>query len=501
MRKLRVYYFLVLFVIFIPFAAHAEDGAQTGIASPVMSRPVVAQQSVSPDKISLDIKGMDIIDVLKMLATKADLNLVIDKNVSGRVMVFLKDVKPKEALDVILASNNLVAQPEGNITRIMTGQDYEQLFGKKFYDQRQLLRIPLKYAKPQDFIPLLNQVKSSVGLILADDATNGFILLDVKEKNDIMAKMIGEMDAPLKTEVFKLNYAKAESVATALSDVVTKGIATIKVDNRVNQVIVTDYENKMAKIKSMVSNFDERTKEVEIDAKIVQVNLNDKTSFGIDWEYVLNKKLNVKGMFGHVITTTGNKWTVGTANPKDHNDYSAVIEALKTIGSTKILSSPRLTVVNNESAKILVGSKQVYVTTAAVQSQTSTETAETVNFVDVGVKLYVTPSISHDGFVSLKIRPEVSSVLQNYTTSTGNIIPIVDTSEAETTVLVEDGSTVVIAGLMKEEKIKTINKIPLIGDIPFLGALFRNTIDEIKKTELVIFLTCKIVDFGLKEKT
>ncbi len=447
------------------------------------------------NKISLDIKGMDIVDVLKMLASKSGLNLVIDKNVEGRVTVFLKDVMPETAMDVILASNNLVLRRDDNIARIMTGEDYEQLFGVRFYDKKMIRRIPLKYAKPQDVSILLNQVKSSVGAILADDATNSIVLFDIKEKNEEMAGMIGLMDAPLVTKSFRLNYAKAETVAGALGDCLTKGAAGVKIDSRMNQVIVTDYEAKFENIAYVIAGLDERTKEVQIDAKIVQVNLSDKASLGIDWEYVLNKKLDVKGMFGQVITTTGNKWTIGTAVPKESNDYRAVIEALKTVGETNILSSPRLTVINNESAKILVGSKQVYVTTTAVQSQSTTETAEAVNFVDVGVKLYVTPTISHDGFISMKIKPEVSSVVQNYTTSSGNVIPIVETSEAETTVLAQDGSTIIIGGLMKDEKIKTVNKIPIIGDIPFLGAFFRNSVDETKKTELVIFLTCKIVEF------
>jgi general secretion pathway protein D len=201
-------------------------------------------------------------------------------------------------------------------------------------------------------------------------------------------------------------------------------------------------------------------------------------------------------MFGNVITTTGNKWTIGSLNPSGNNDYSAVIEALQTQGDTKILSAPRLAVVNNESAKILVGSKQVYVTTTAVQGQSTTETAEAVNFVDVGVQLYVTPTIGVDGYISIKVRPEVSAVTENYTTSTGNKIPIVETSETETTVLLEDGATLVIGGLMKDETIKTANKIPWIGNIPFFGFFFRNTVSETRKTELVIFLTCRVMDFS-----
>jgi type II secretory pathway component GspD/PulD (secretin) len=135
------------------------------------------------------------------------------------------------------------------------------------------------------------------------------------------------------------------------------------------------------------------------------------------------------------------------------------------------------------------------VTTSAVQSSTSTETAEAVNFVDVGVKLFVTPMISADGFISLKVRPEVSSVVETYKTAAGNAIPVVETSEAETTVLLRDGQTIVIAGLMKEEKTKVVNKVPWLGSVPLLGFLFRNTVDKAVKTELVVFLTCRIVTF------
>jgi type IV pilus assembly protein PilQ len=452
-------------------------------------------QEPAREKVSLDIKGMDIIDVLKMLGSKADLNMAIDKNVSGRVTVFLKDVSPEEALNVILASNDLVREKQGRIIRIMTAQDYEKAHGVPYRDFKAMLRIRLRYARPQDLFLVLNQMKSKLGAIIADESTAALVLFDTREKIKQMVAVIRQMDAPVATEIYDLNYARCEKIAEFLQSEVTKGPGEVKTDTRMNKVIVTDYVSKLKELKALISRLDEQTREVLIDARIVQVNLSDKTSLGIDWEYVLNKKLNVGAMFGQMITTTGNKWTIGTAAPKDRNDYSAVIEALKTIGDTKILSSPRLTVTNNEQAKILVGSKQVYVTSSAIQSQTSTQTAEAVNFVDVGVKLFVTPTISPDGFVLLKIRPEVSSVVQTYKTSTGNLIPIVETSEAETTVLVEDGATLIIGGLMKDEKSKSINKIPFLGDIPLLGRLFRNSAEEIKKTELVIFLTCKIMDF------
>lgn len=478
----KIYVFMFIFLMLVPCVL-AQEASLSQATSP----------AGSSDKITLDIKGMDIVDVLKMLSSKAHLNMVIDKNVSGRVTVFLTDVSPQEALKAILDSNGLIAEKEGQIIRVMTVTDYEQRSGEDVNDPKETIRIKLRNAKPQMVAQTLNQVKSNIGHIVVDDTSGTLILIDTQKKNSQMLEMIKEMDMPCQTQVFKLNYARCEKIAELLQDVVTRDIGSIKIDNRSNQLIITDYAGKLNKIQEMIASLDEKTKEVLIDAKIVQVSLDHKTSLGIDWEYVLNKKLNVKGMFGQVITTTGNKWTIGTAQPKNTNDYSAIIEVLDTVGETRILSSPRLTVTNNESAKILVGSKQVYVTTAAIQSQTSTETAESVNFVDVGVKLFVTPTISHDGSISMKVRPEVSSVVQNYKTAAGNNIPIVETSEAETTILMQDGATIIIAGLMKEEKTKNINKIPILGDIPFLGAFFRNSTEQSKKTELVIFLTCHII--------
>ncbi|MCX7662072.1 MAG: hypothetical protein N2Z79_05270, partial [Candidatus Omnitrophica bacterium] len=120
-------------------------------------------------------------------------------------------------------------------------------------------------------------------------------------------------------------------------------------------------------------------------------------------------------------------------------------------------------------------------------------TSETINFVDVGIKLYVTPTINKDNFITMRIRPEVSSTTERYTTAKGEQIPIVSTSEAETSVMVKDGVTIIIGGLRKDENIKTVKKIPFIGEIPFLGAFFRNTRQESKKSDLVILLTPHII--------
>jgi Flp pilus assembly secretin CpaC len=152
--------------------------------------------------------------------------------------------------------------------------------------------------------------------------------------------------------------------------------------------------------------------------------------------------------------------------------------------------------INNQEAKILVGTKEVYLTETVSQPGTgSTVTATQVNFVDVGVQLYVTPTINEEGFITMKIRPVISSAEYREIKSEDKVseVPIVSTSEAETQVLVKDGVTIMIAGLKKDKKEKEVKKIPVFGDIPLLGYLFRSTKDVVTKTELVIFLTPHIV--------
>lgn len=142
-----------------------------------------------------------------------------------------------------------------------------------------------------------------------------------------------------------------------------------------------------------------------------------------------------------------------------------------------------------------MGTKDAYITSATSQAGDTAVTSQTVNFVDVGIKLFVTPTINRDGFVIMKIKPEISSATRTDITSESKItqIPIVSTSETETTVMVKDGVTIIIGGLKKDERLKTVKKIPLLGDIPGLGFLFRSTSDELKKTELVILLTPHIM--------
>lgn len=456
------------------------------------------------NKISLDIKGMEITDVLKMLATRAGINIVVGKNVSGRVTMFLKDVDIWDAFEIILLANDLAYDKKGAIVNVMTQRDYELQYGERFQDKKQAKVIRLMYAKAADLSKALIQIKSNIGRVVVDEASNTLTLIDVPYRLSAMEDFIKNTDMPVATKVFTLNYAQADKLSAKIQETVTKGVGSIKIDERTNKIAITDYPQKLEEISKIIYAFDEKTPQVLIDAQIIEISpQKDQFTMGVDWDYWLKNHARYVGSLAARsitdVTTIPNKLSLGLAaagsSVSEPGQYKAIIDLLQIIGKTKILSSPRIMALNNQEAKILVGTKEAYITSSTSQADTSSVTSQTVNFVDVGIKLYVTPTINRDGFVIMKIRPEISSSKRTDITTDGKItqIPIVTTSETETSIMVKDGTTIIIAGLKKDQNEKEVQKVPILGDIPLVGLVFRNTKKEVIKTELVIFITPRII--------
>ena len=442
----------------------------------------------------LDLKNMDILDVLKLISQKSGLNIIAGQDVRGRITVFLKDIEVMDALKIIVESYGWAYVKDGGIFKVMTAAEYEAKYERKFGQNTETRIKQLLFVKASDVATILNEVKSRAGKIISEDKSGTVILIDDPKKIDAMEEIIENIDVPVETEVFDLGYAKAEDISSKIGEVLTPAIGSMKFDERSNKVVISDTAQTLAKIRRIIDAFDEKDKQVLIEARIIQIALNDEHKMGVDWEGIIRDfhSLDLTSNFD-VLTSTdkAGRLSIGTLAS---DDYTALFEALDTVGTTNILSSPRITAVNNKEAKILVGSTEPYVTTTTTTpSSGPTTTAESVNFIDVGVKLYVTPTIHDDGFVTMKIKPEVSSVTSNLTTSNNNTIPVVETSEAETTVMVKNGVSIVIGGLIKEEKIKSTRKVPFLGDIPVMGFAFRSQNDEVSKTEIVIFLTPTII--------
>lgn len=488
-----------------------EEGASLPSAEILKSRsspaPTIYQHTTTAvsepgitrtNKISLDLKGLDIIDVLKMISARSGLNIVVGKNVTGKVTIFLKDVDMWDALEIILASNNLAYEKRDNIIYVMTDRDYEFIYGEKFGDKKQLFSRNLKYAKAQDISTMLTQVKSNIGRVIVNEATNTVVVMDTAVKVKQMESLIDNLDKQTQTRVFELKYAQADKVSPKIQEAISKGVGSIRIDERTNKIALTDYPYKITEIGRIIEAFDEKTPQVRIDAQIIEISPEkDEFKLGVDWDAWINKNFR---FINSLSMGNANKLSLGlaagSASLGEKYDRKGVIDALRTIGKTKILSSPSIMALNNQEAKILVGKKDAYITSTTSQGGTGTEvTSQQVNFVDVGIKLYVTPTINKDGFVTMKIKPEVSSSKPVDLIAQGKVtqVPIVTTSEVETTITVKDGATIVIAGLKQDKKEDEVKKFPVLGDIPLLGIPFRSVSHVINKSELVIFLTPHII--------
>lgn len=510
--------FLILFFVKMPL----------GITAYAQATKDTMQEGLSK-KISLDLRGMDIIDTIKFLAVKGDLNIVTSKSVIGRVTLFLTDVTVADALDIIVLTNKLAYIRENNIIAVMTEAEYEELYGEKYSDKREIKTLKLKYAFPAKVGEALGNIKSSIGKIIMDDAAGIIILVDTPEKIEEMVKTASDLDdgliekeSPTVSKVFELNYANAEDISIKVAEALTEDFGSVRVDERTNKIIVSDLPNKMKNIEEMIAAFDSRTKEVFIEAKIVEVTLTDEFSLGINWETLfqgLGRDINLVGTFpASGITdsygqagmgtwkagfytdegTADEAWHGGTMSPSETQE---IINVLREVGKVRIVSSPHIAVCNNEEAEIMVGTRQPYATSTISQSETTATTSWSAEFVDVGITISVTPTISKDGFVKMHIKPEVSTLrswfeIQDDAGTTQIRLPEVDTSNAETVVMVKDGRTIIIAGLIKEYDLRSEKKVPILGDIPVVGRLFKSSYDERKTRELVIFLTPHIISGG-----
>lgn len=500
MKRNSVGIIILLFLLAMPLTSSAQ-----------VSTPPQLQGA---DKISLDIKGMDILDVFRILSMRAGLNIVAGKNVTGRVTLFLKDVDVWDAFEIIIAANGLAYEKRGDIIYVMTERDYELNYGKKYQDKRIVKSIKLEYVKAADISKAVSQLKTNIGRVVADETSDILVIMDIPEMVADMERVVKELDVPLTTKVYSLQYATADTLKDKLSEMLTKNVGSLRIDERTNKIAITDLEEKIPMFDKVISEFDEKHREVLIEAKILQITLDDEYSMGINWDGVftkMQKSLHKIATVGvslkydnqtDVIPTTTQTASGGALQigQLDTEGYQAVIQALSEYGQTNLLSSPRIVALNNEEAKILVGRNQPYATRSISQGTSGTANieAENVTFLDLGVKLYVTPTINEDGYITMKIKPEVSSSDTNYKIeSSGNLIPIVKTTTTETTVMVKDGVTVLIGGLIEDRIEEKTKEIPGLSKIPLVGGLFRTktkgSTTNPEKTELVIFLTPHII--------
>ncbi|MFH1247701.1 MAG: secretin N-terminal domain-containing protein [Candidatus Omnitrophota bacterium] len=498
---------------------------------PIFKPAVIGMEGV----VTLELRNIDVVDALKYLTQKVGVNIITNKTVTGRITLNVNNASVKDIFDIMLRSNNLAFDKKGDIYNVMTQEEYRALYGRTFSDVRQVKVFKLNYAIPEQAFSFLDVLKSEIGRVLVDPESGNVLIMDSPEKIEIMIKALDGFEQKNVVKVIRINYASAKDIEDALkTQLDKKQVGLVKANEATNQLLIQTLPERMAQIEEIIQYLDQKTREIIIDTQIIKINLVDNITSGVQWEGLFDisrsgsdaltylgaypfstvaaadaawasrqTTFNSVGYVGSYPSTgytsaysTGQQ-SVGTGEMHlglvGQHDVNFIIKYLKTIGNTRILSNPKLVVVDNKEAKIHVGQKEAYVTTTTTTGSATNTISEQVTFVDTGVLLSVVPNINQFGYITLKVRSEVNSVIGTLVTPSLNMIPILDTSLAETTVMVKDGTTIVIGGLRKERDVDSIIKVPILGSLPFIGKLFSMTTKTKEHSELMIILTPKII--------
>ena len=457
---------LLMMVVAVPMAWAAVPAAAPGGAT--ASELAQANLPSQAGLVSLNFQDADIRNVLKVLAFKSGVNIVAAPDVTGVVNIELKDVPWQKALDVILSTYGYGFDRKGNIITVMTVENLK------------------KYREDS---------------------------LSMESQESLVSK------------TFSLSFGKAEDVMKIIDKMISKR-GFINFDTRTNSVIVRDLESNLELISGVIKSLDSITPEVMIETKVIETDLNSNEALGIDWVLQANMSgaaqptifpfTEGKGFFGSgqgspyfppastnfsvapvegLATTTTPGFTYGTINA---SSLSATLQALSTHQNTRTLSNPRVVTLDNEKVTFNVG-VQYPMPQYSFNSSTGQQQISGYTFTPIGINFEVTPHVNNAGWITLDLHPDISAIDQLVTlqqaqgTNPPVQIPELSDRTIQTKVMVENGKTLVIAGLISDTKNVSKSKVPFLGDIPWLGKFFSSSNTTVAKTELLIFLTPHII--------
>ncbi len=399
-------------------------------------------------KININFKGSDIDDVIKIFADKMNVNIMRKENVKAKITASIKNMHVLDALDIVCKNHGM----NYLIIELIASGPYIQIYMQKDYLKALIyngtaLVIKLKHTKAADVYKKL-QDSGAVGK--GEDSYWGGIFYADEQNNSII--------------------------------IVDKNISANKY-----------------KLKQVIEAFDQPIPQVLIEAKILTVGLSDSSKYGIDWSLIWKGGTSEETAVS--MPFAGDKESEFSISKvwksKDKSGiFSGLVTALSSQGDVKILSSPRIVVLNNEEARIIEGKNEPYETTIIVPTSGESIIQKKIEFIEVGIGITVTPQINQDNVI-LKIKPNVSSAAERENL---DIAPTVTKSEAETVVSIKNKETLILGGLIQTRQEKVVKKIPLLGSIPLLGYLFSSRSYVTKRSELVIFLTPTIITGGMNTK-
>jgi type IV pilus assembly protein PilQ len=399
-------------------------------------------------RVSLEFSDADIRKILQLIAEVSNLNFLIGDDVSGTLSIKLVNVPWDQALEVILDSKGLEKRQVGNIM----------------------------YIKPK-----------------------GKFKTEEQEESEALKEHERSME--LKTDLFEINFASIDDIA-AQFEKLKSDRGTISKDARTNRVIVTDISDRLQKMRLLLKALDLPEKQVMIEARIVEATTTFTQDLGVQWGLhykdgsasIMGVNSLDVGLGGIVIpppttgtfsgtssTTAGGSAGISFGKLASSVQVDLILSAAATLGEVKVISTPKIITLNNKIAKISQGQSIPYQTTSAEGTQTQ--------FVAAALTLEVTPHVANDGSISMKIKASNDSA----GTSVNGAPPPINTKEATTEVKVMDGETTVIGGIYQDSDSDQDTGVPFLKDIPLLGWLFKSNSKSKTKTELLIFITPKIV--------
>ena len=447
------------------------DGEGDELASPEVPDPVLefepaGRNGQGEETFRLQIADAPVAQVLEMIGDLGEMNILTSTAVEGTVTNNLYDVTVEEALEAITRSYDLETERVGKFVHVTTATVAEQ--------RREAARNTIsKVYRP------------------------GFIA--VRDLADVIAPLltpeIGVVSVTTPAESgIESNNSEAGGDSLAQPDA----------------LVVIDYAERIAEIDRLVEQMDVAPPQVAIDAVIMQVRLNDQLNLGVNLAFAGsgNNDLLVSGNGAAIAQSTGFPLpsVAGTSEGANEiieplgrfvssqaglsfgylrGDFSALFDALEKITDVSLVASPHVQVVNKQKAEIIIGERLGYKTLGF----NATQTIENVQFLDAGTKLLLRPYIGPEGLIRLEVHPERSSAQIDPISG----LPQQQTTEVTTNVMIRDGQTLVIGGLIEEQVVRDESQVPLLGSIPVLGRAFQNTAEQIIRTELIVLLTPRIV--------
>ncbi|WP_420554566.1 type IV pilus secretin PilQ [Neptuniibacter marinus] len=408
------------------------------------------------EQIDLNFQNVELRSVLQIIAEVAELNLVVSDSVGGNITLRLKKVPWDQALDIVLKTEGLDQRTVGNVLLIAPADEIAQ-----------------------------------------------------REQAELESSQKVEQLAPLRTEFIQVDYRKAsEMMGTVQGAKLVSERGFIMADDETNVLMVRETANAIQEIRETLQRFDVEVEQVLIEARLVNATSNVTKDLGIKWGFGYNDVDNGKGWivsqdqssidFSSTSPTSGLNVDLGaTATnvgqiaigfaPGASTLIGLELSALEADGKAEIVSQPKILTTNGKKALIQSGSEIPY--------QTVEDGEVNIEFKDVVLSLDVTPRINPGDRIAMELlikQDSIGQVLANGELS-------IDNNELQTTVVVPDGQTIVLGGVFKHETSDSVNKVPLLGDLPIMGALFRNKESTSEKTELLIFITPKLVRNSLSQ--